>query len=501
MKLKEEFIKWPKDMVYDMYLSLVYECKDYDEITRGKMLEEIIKEYKLEHYLYAICTGKELDFLNYIKENKITAKDFKTYAWEMKELHKKCIFSMVTLEVFEEQQENVKEALAYYKTHKKDKEIMDKTITFMVSIVKIYAKILTKAFLSIVGSITRIKEESLDALLGNPLFHFYCGFSSEWIESLQLEEETIIYREYYDILEDLDRAKELYGIAGSIFIDIRDNFDIFYYGFPIQNRKVKKMVEEVNKLQDKDFLFKIIEEARILNDRRNLHLFINEKLLNTVYEALEEMPCAAMNGFTPNAYKLELEKEVELDNKFPVVPQNNAHLDKKEADLYYKLYFALLEFTNKKYKMSKEITKIYKQEGLDAQKLLPIDEYLWNHKELIDTFITENPYKFSKEELEIVKGFKTAVKSNRFIVIGFLEEYTEILAEDGKIYMVKGIRANLDEIMNPHDLPKMIRTTLLMFKKNIIFNGFFSPMEIVLGNDWKEAILKDCQTAIKYYHL
>ena len=71
MKLKDEFIKLPKEMVYDMYLSIVYDCKDYDNITRGKMLDAIIQEYQQENYLYFICTKKELAFLNYIQNNKL----------------------------------------------------------------------------------------------------------------------------------------------------------------------------------------------------------------------------------------------------------------------------------------------------------------------------------------------------------------------------------------------------------------------------------------------
>jgi len=36
MELKKELIKVQKEIVYDMYISLVYDFKDYDNITRGK---------------------------------------------------------------------------------------------------------------------------------------------------------------------------------------------------------------------------------------------------------------------------------------------------------------------------------------------------------------------------------------------------------------------------------------------------------------------------------
>ena len=58
MKLKEEYSEQPKELLYEIYLKIVYKAKDYDDITRNKMLEEIIKEYNQEDYLYHICTKK-----------------------------------------------------------------------------------------------------------------------------------------------------------------------------------------------------------------------------------------------------------------------------------------------------------------------------------------------------------------------------------------------------------------------------------------------------------
>ena len=501
MELKKEFVKLPKEMVYDTYLSIVYDCKDYDNISRSQMLDAIVKEYSQEGFLDAICTGKELTFLEYAQGKKLNKEDLKTYEWEMKELNKKCIFSLVDFTIFEEQKKNVIDALSMYKKTKKEKELLDKTIVFMISLIKINGCMLTKAFTSVVQGITGIQEKDINGLIASPLLHFYCEFSYHYLDSFQQEEEQISYRAYYEILEELEGARKKYGIAGNLPIDIRDNFDIFYYGFPIRNVKVKKMVDEVGKLINKDFIFRMIDEARVLNNRHGLDYLMEKELLSIVNDALDEMPCAAMNGFTPKAYLKEKEEEIVLNEKFIVVPQNNAHLSKNAADLYYKLYFALLDYTNKKYAINKNIGKIYKQEGLNVNDLFPIDEYLWEHKEIIDDFIEQNPNKFNKEELEIIDGFKTAVRSDRFVVVGFEREYTQVLSEDGKLYMVKGIRTDLDKVMNPRDLPKIIRTTLLMFEGNIIFNSFLAPMDIVFGNDMKNAILKDYKSAIKYYHL
>lgn len=499
MELKKEFGRLPKDMVYDMYLSLVYDCKDYDSITRSKMLDSIIKEYSQKHYLYHICTGKELDFLKKFNNKQLTSNDIKKYDWEIKQLNQKCIFSRVTFEIFEEQKKNVELALENYENNSKEKE--DEVILFMISVIKINAEMLSKAFISMISSVFDVDKSKVENLFGHPLFNFYCAFHKEWFEFSNDYEELIYYREYWDKLEDIRELRKEYGMAGCIESDIRDNYDIFYYGFPIRKEKVKKMYDKVKKHLNSEWLFYIIDDARVLNDRCGLTLFIeDEPLLTLINEALDEMPCSVMNGFTPNQYNKEKIKAIEIKDKLTVIPQNNAHLSKNAADEFYKLYFALLEYVNDKYNIT-DIKKIYKQHALDVNKLYEIDEYLWKNKNIIDKFIKENKYNFTEEELDRVKLFKKSITSDHFVIIGFEREYTKVLSEDGKIYMIKGIRADIDKIMDPNEIPKVIGTTLIMFKDNIIFNGFFSSVDIVFGNDMKESILKEIDSSMVYYHL
>lgn len=499
MKLKDEYIKLPKEMLYETYLKIVYNPKDYDDITRSKMLEEIIKEYNQKDFLYNICTKKELDFLKYISNKELSVDDVKKYDWEIKTLNEKCIFSRVTFEVFEEQKQNVQDALKTYEQN--DKNNFEDIILFMISRVRTNASMLSKALISIVESMCNIDEKGVNSIMGSPLFHFYCEFSYEFFDFSKQEEELVSYRDYYEILDDLSEARKIYGIAGAIPFDIRDDFDIFYYGFPIRKEPVRKMFDEINKRVDKEFLFQIIDEARVLNDRMGLDTFMDKNLLEIVNKALDECPCAAMNGFTPKEYNKQIYEELNLDKEFSYIPQNNAHLCKNAADHYYKLYFALLDYINIKYKIHPEIKKIYKQEGLDVNKLNDIDKYLWEHKNIIDDFIKDNNYKFTEKELSEINEFKNAVTSDYFVIVGFDREYTKILSDDGKLYMVKGIRSDFDKIMNPKELPKIISTTLLMFNGNIVFKSFFGKIDIVFGNDVKKDIVDKMKCAIVHYHL
>lgn len=283
--------------------------------------------------------------------------------------------------------------------------------------------------------------------------------------------------------------------------DIHDNYDIFYYGYPIRNKKVKKMYDMVSGNIMKDYIFSIVDEVRVLNNRDMLSRLIDDdELIKVINEALDEMPIAAMNGFTPKQYLEEKKKEKEYNKKFIAMKQENAHLSKKEKDEYYKLYFAILEYVNNKYKISK-IKRIYKQKGLNPRDLMEIDDFLWSHKEVIDEFILDNEYKFEEEELNIISNFKSAIKSEPFIIVGFDRDYTKILGNDGKLYMVKGVTSNMDEVVTSKELPIMIDTTLVQYRDKIIFCSLLKTSDIKLGNDIKEVIYKDYLSAIKCYHL
>ena len=291
------------------------------------------------------------------------------------------------------------------------------------------------------------------------------------------------------------------GIAGNLEFDPQDYLDIFYYGFPINKPSVKKMYDEIIKLQKHDIIFDFIDMARVFNNNDMLcYDLLDEKQIKLVEDALLDMPCAIYNGYTPKDYEKEKNKEVLLNTKLTIIPQNNANLPRKAADLYYKLYFAILEFVNNKHQIVPELKKIYKQEGLNVNDLFPIDDYLWENKDtIIDEFIKINPNKFNEEELEIINEFKKSV-TGMFFVVGFEREYTMFL-KDGKIYMVKGIRDNIDNVLLSRKFPIIVNTTLLMFKGNIIYNSFFKQTTIGFGNDVKEMALKDMAKALKYYHI
>ena len=497
MKLREDIVKEPKGLVYDyFYRSLVYETKDYDNISRKQMVEEIIKEYSNSHYLFNICTERELKFLKRLQNHEYQEEDYLKYEWEIKELNNKLI--LCGTEIYEEQIANVNDALEEFKKNNKD---IDEFVMFVIGMVKLNVNMLSDVLISCLKSIFKLSDEAINAYLGHPLIHFYCGFYDQYIESIDKEVEMIYYRNYEDFIDIIDDLRKEFGIGGSLKIYMQDYYDMFYYGFPTSKPTVKKMYDEIKKLPSHLIIFKSIELARIFNDEESVYKEkLNEKQIELVHEALLDIPCPFMNGFSPREYQKEKENEQILSEKFTVIPQNNAKLCKSAADEYYKLYFALLDYINKKENICPSLKRIYKQEGLNVHDLFPIDDYLWEHKDtIIDEFIEINPNKLNHEELEIINNFKKSV-TGTFLVVGFEREYTMFL-QDGKIYMVKGIRDNIENILLSRNFPIIVNTTLLMFKGNIIYNSFFKQTTVGFGNDIKESALNEMNKSLKYYHI
>ena len=50
------------------------------------MIEEVLKQYSYENFLYYLCTSKELDFLKKILDKKIDEEDYLKYSFEIKTL-------------------------------------------------------------------------------------------------------------------------------------------------------------------------------------------------------------------------------------------------------------------------------------------------------------------------------------------------------------------------------------------------------------------------------
>ena len=168
-------------------------------------------------------------------------------------------------------------------------------------------------------------------------------------------------------------------------------------------------------------------------------------------------------------------------------------LSKEDIDLFYKLNWSLLFYVNKKYPIMEGI-EAPDFKNKDLKKIGELHNKRFSNPELIDSFISENPFNFNQEELEIIESWKNFIKGDFFIVT-HLKNYSVLLKQDEpKAYGVVGLIDEIEDIVGPY-LPLLVGTVLLPFKGKIIHYGLFQSHNIRFGSGIKKSIQAEYQTA------
>lgn len=517
--IKLIYSRFPKDDIFDKYSRIVKNWKEYDKVSKNKMFDEIIKEYSNYNNIIDICTLKELKFLEMVINNDERINDIHNYIFERKNLINKMLLQPFQMTIPNEFENNVKLAIKNYD----EKQVIskDKINEIFVGIIKIYGELPAIVLLEMIRPFVSCNvDELIEHIEKNKVFNYYIMSSKKEIESFQEEVLTFIYTDYFDYIDDLDYQRMNNAIAYNNEFDIRAYERLyrntFYHDFDISNKKISKMINliQTNHPYQYDFILREIQMCALLYedsthviDMIRYSLSTNETNNNLniekiVNEALKEIPSGALNGLTPKDYLAKkaniINRKIEKGKKY--IPQTNACLSSKDADLFYKLYFALLEYTNNLYNINTRIKKIYKQNGINPAYLIDIINKLWEcSDEIINNFIKENPFKFNQEELEIINEFKTG-KRDIYFVANYEPEYTAIISKEEKVYMVKGLRDNIDNIIDHSKLPLPIITTLLPFKGKIIFDGIINEFSLSFGQEFDDMIEETLNKNIKYYH-
>jgi hypothetical protein len=515
VRMIDEVKDYNKEYVYDSYSRIVKNYKEYDKVTKKKMVEEIYKVYNDTNNIIDICTYKELKYLELIlnNTNQVELQSYK-YLWERTNLIKKflLIYDFENIYIPLDIEKEVKEALSNVKW--KEVKEKDKINEVLIGYEKIYISSLFYHACSHISNLLGIDKEKLrDHMINNKLFNFYVTFIIKEIEDLGEDIPILLDQDYFYLEEDIEKERSKHNPPPAPKDDVEVYKSYFYNDFDIHNKKVKKMLDTLDKLPVfQDNIIRLIKECSILNGDRDI--IKNEMLsirslsnidlsnfFSILDEALDEMPSAVLNGLSPNKLK-ELKSVHDIKEQVKEIKhikQKNACLSKKDANLFYKLYFALLEFTNDKYHIKKNL-KIYNSINLDPSTINDIIEVFWKNKnDLINSFISTNKYNFTNKELSIIKDFKKGIRT-LFIIVKYEEEYTALMSQD-KTYMIKGINSNIDEVISYKNLPKTVMTTILPFKDNLIYDSIFVEYGITISDNIEKIINKDYSTSLKYYHL
>ena len=513
-----ERINWyRKEYIYEHYSRIVDKIKDYDKISKKKMVESVYKIYDNYKNIISICTTRELKYLKMLLDNKSDMEELLSdkYEWERKTLHNKFLVEWDYQErafIPDEIIDKVKEAIK--NVDWKIAKSLDKLNETLVGYCKMLGSTPLDSIVAYISALSGIKEKVILAhMYKNKVFNYYVLVYDEDIELIELSIPIAIYQDYFYLEEELYEERSIQGVMDILPIDTKLCKTLFYNDFDINNKKIKKFLDEIKKLPF--FWTKaldIIKEYALLNTEReslkesiqnvpNLKNYDLNKFFKILDEAMDEMPSGALNGFSPNQVKeLEIENQkIMLEKQQNYTKQQNACLSRKDAKLFYKIYLGLLEFTNNKYKIKKNM-KIYNKSNINPYELQEIIECFWENKDtIVPEFCIANPYKFNKEELDIANNFKKGFR-DLIIIAKYESEYTGILNND-RVYMIKGVNDNIDNIISYQDLPQPTITSIIPFKNVLIHDGILMEYDINLGSGFTKAIEEEYSESMKYYHL
>ena len=103
----DEINSFRKDYVYDQYMRIVYDFKNYTKVTKSQMLKAIYEVYSDYANIIDICTTKELKYLKNIilaeqkgqRNTNFNTFD-KKYEWERETLRDKFLIYYLLLKFY-----------------------------------------------------------------------------------------------------------------------------------------------------------------------------------------------------------------------------------------------------------------------------------------------------------------------------------------------------------------------------------------------------------------
>ena len=300
MKLYNE----TKETIATYYYKIVANPKDYDSVSKEKMIDEIVSTYHNPTNIQDICTEKELDILNQINNNKYTYH--KEDIIVLDNLVKKLLINSVdNHELTKEFKEYINAALSSVdlETVRKNDNINELAVSF----IKVLGYTDKNNVSSFIRKHLKLSEEEIEHhIRTNKLFNYY-------IDTGYIDEDNILhYQDYTDYLIDLEDLKEVYGIDKITELKLEDYKTIFYNHVNINNESVAKMF---NSFIDKPYFLELlfqIEIAVLLNFNHNsffqdlVPILKNDftiENLSLIDAAMWEMPSGVLNGLTKKKYE------------------------------------------------------------------------------------------------------------------------------------------------------------------------------------------------------
>ena len=101
---------------------------------------------------------------------------------------------------------------------------------------------------------------------------------------------------------------------------------------------------------------------------------------------------------------------------------DNNHLTKKEKDFFYNLWLQLLDFVNRKYKVTESVINVANPLDNDPKVLRKVRDKLWENTDVITEFVYNTP-SLSFEERKYLHDWEYNSIKGAFVIFQQTEDY------------------------------------------------------------------------------
>lgn len=157
-------------------------------------------------------------------------------------------------------------------------------------------------------------------------------------------------------------------------------------------------------------------------------------------------------------------------------------LDLPELERFFRLHRTLMRFVNQRLQAIPDQPATPEEfSGLPPEKRLKVRDALLQHRDLISTYVAENPDQLPEKDLAIVGSWRHLV-AGKFYLFRELKKHTVLLsAEDPPfIYGVLALAQPFTELVGPY-WPVLVQTVLLPFQDRIVYDGLLTAYSISFG--------------------
>jgi hypothetical protein len=158
-------------------------------------------------------------------------------------------------------------------------------------------------------------------------------------------------------------------------------------------------------------------------------------------------------------------------------------LEPQDAAQFFKLHRALMFFVNQRLEVVPgDIAGPDEFSSLSPELRLPVREAFLKHKDLLQSFVDENPAHLSDDDLDIARSWRHLVHG-QFYIFRELKKHTVFLTADKKLPVAYGVLAlsqPFADLVGPY-LPILMQTVLLPFKDRIVYDGLLAGLGVTLS--------------------